>query len=565
MIMLGITLSYGQNTSRTLNTIPSEKIFVHQNSASLISGEYIYYKLYCINTKTNTLSDISKVAYLKIINSNKNIVLEQKISLSKGQGQGDIFIPTSIPSGNYKLIAYTQWMVNNKEGNYFQNDITIINPYIGNQHLRDTEEDNTVLTNTPSNVNKTNLELNISLNSSSYSTREKVSVVINSLKKDYQEGNYSISVKSTESISNPIKKTSKTYNALFKNTEQISLLSSNDSIYLPEMRGELLQGKITSSDLNLPLSDINVALSILGDQRLFKIATTNESGMFYFNINKTYNHNEAFIQVFDKNKESYKISIQNPPSINFDDLIFPKFKISSKTRNKILQKSIHNQIENAYYKVKPDSVKSIEPINLFPEKKMQTYFLDEYTRFPTLKETIIEIIPEIVFKKTKEHSFFKIRLNSKYNISPLVLLDGILIQNHEEIINYDSNKISEISYLKDEYIYGSRRFNGVIVIKTIDHVFKYREQGDYMKVIKLSKPQSIKKYFNQIYQAGNKYNRIPDYRSQLSWNPDVKLSNQKTIFTFYTSDVQGDFEISLEGFSKSGKAVSLKKMITVKD
>ena len=43
-------------------------------------------------------------------------------------GQGDFFLPADVVSGNYKIIAYTQWMKNGIDQHYFQSNIVIINP-----------------------------------------------------------------------------------------------------------------------------------------------------------------------------------------------------------------------------------------------------------------------------------------------------------------------------------------------------------------------------------------------------------------------------------------------------
>ncbi len=47
--------------------IPQETIFIHFNSTLLLTGEYLYYKVYCLNTETNYLSDLSKMAYVELI------------------------------------------------------------------------------------------------------------------------------------------------------------------------------------------------------------------------------------------------------------------------------------------------------------------------------------------------------------------------------------------------------------------------------------------------------------------------------------------------------------------
>ena len=56
---------------------------------------------------------------------------------------------------------------------------------------------------------------------------------------------------------------------------------------------------------------------------------------------------------------------------------------------------------------------------------------------------------------------------------------------------------------------------------------------------------------------------IPDYRYQLLWKPDLNLNEGEMSIEFFTSDITGDFEISLEGYTNNGIPVSLRKFITV--
>jgi hypothetical protein len=46
----------------------------------------------------------------------------------------------------------------------------------------------------------------------------------------------------------------------------------------------------------------------------------------------------------------------------------------------------------------------------------------------------------------------------------------------------------------------------------------------------------------------------PDYRHTLYWNPFVKPENDKSAtVSFYTSDLNGEFEIIVEGITSEGK------------
>jgi hypothetical protein len=127
--------SYGQHRIKNLadlngyNAIPKETVYIHHNDSFLLAGEYLYYKLYCLNAENNRPSDVSKIAYVELVGKDKQPIFKHKIKLRSGLGQGDFFIPTTIPSGNYKLIGYTQWMRNIGQKHFFISDITIVNPY----------------------------------------------------------------------------------------------------------------------------------------------------------------------------------------------------------------------------------------------------------------------------------------------------------------------------------------------------------------------------------------------------------------------------------------------------
>jgi hypothetical protein len=118
-----------QNLLNGYKNIPQEGIFVHHNATLLFAGEQLYYKVYCLDVKSRKLSGLSKVGYVELVGEDKQPVFRHKIRLTEGLGQGDFFIPTSVPTGSYKLIGYTQWMKNAGQGHFFQSDLNIINPY----------------------------------------------------------------------------------------------------------------------------------------------------------------------------------------------------------------------------------------------------------------------------------------------------------------------------------------------------------------------------------------------------------------------------------------------------
>ncbi len=542
-----------------LTAIPKEEVYIQTPTSFLLAGEYLYYKLYCINSETTKLSNISKVGYVALISKDREPIFNHKIKLIKGVGFGGFFINTTVPSGNYKIIAYTQWMKNSAKNIFYQNDITIVNPFLANQKtLLDT---NLKQQNTIKEVSFSESEINtdgsIKIKKKKYQPREKISISILNPSKTFLNGHYAISVRKIDKIKKTAGNSIKTYASLF-NTPTKHYKTIN---YLPEIRGEIFSGKVLSKLTNKPISNIKLAFSIQGDHNIFKIATTNLEGIYYFNILDEYLVNNANIQIVSDDRENYTIVPSLKIKNDYSNLKFNHFKLSPTMKSLILERSINNQIENAYFEIKPDSIKKATELSS-PFKNEIEYNLDDFTRFKTMKETIVEIINDVIIKTKKKKKYFYIKPFPYVptNIDPMVIIDGVLIQNHNELIDSDAKKIKKISFIRDKYIYGGKTYQGILIFDTYNNNYKTLDKG--LSTLQLNKYKASKKYFNQTYE-NDKFDRVPDFRTQLLWNPNLKLNTKNTLIEFYASDNKGVFEIIIEGFTANGNTVRIKEVFEI--
>src|SRR5215204_4702065 len=104
-----------------------EKIFVHTDKTVYLAGELIWFKIYQADGYVNEPLDVSKICYVEILSSDRKPVLQAKIGMAAGTGNGSFLIPPSLSSGNYVFRAYTNWMKNFPASDYFEKRITIIN------------------------------------------------------------------------------------------------------------------------------------------------------------------------------------------------------------------------------------------------------------------------------------------------------------------------------------------------------------------------------------------------------------------------------------------------------
>lgn len=106
-----------------------EALYIRLDKKYYLSGEFLRFSVICYETRTQSRSHLSKVAYLELLDSNNTAVIQTKILLDEGNGSGEIFIPSNLNSGNYLLRGYTKWMQNHSPDLYFHSLVHIINPF----------------------------------------------------------------------------------------------------------------------------------------------------------------------------------------------------------------------------------------------------------------------------------------------------------------------------------------------------------------------------------------------------------------------------------------------------
>ena len=105
-----------------------EKIFVHTDKTTYLPGEILWFKVYCVDGNDHRPLNLSKVVYVEVLDNNQNPIVQAKVGMKNGSGDGSLYIPVSITNGNYKLRAYTSWMKNFSPDFYFEKQITLVNP-----------------------------------------------------------------------------------------------------------------------------------------------------------------------------------------------------------------------------------------------------------------------------------------------------------------------------------------------------------------------------------------------------------------------------------------------------
>jgi hypothetical protein len=109
------------------STQPLEKIYVHTDKDTYLAGEILWMKLYVVDAATLRPQTLSRSAFVEILSDEQKPVLQARIALETGMGNGSFQLPFSLHSGNYILRAYTNWMKNASPDIWFQQHLVILN------------------------------------------------------------------------------------------------------------------------------------------------------------------------------------------------------------------------------------------------------------------------------------------------------------------------------------------------------------------------------------------------------------------------------------------------------
>jgi hypothetical protein len=104
-----------------------EKLFAHTDKSIYLAGEILWFKLYDVDGYFHLPLGISRIAYVELLDHNNRPLVQVKISLDSGKGNGSIYLANGLNSGNYVFRAYTSWMKNFNAGYFFEKQISIIN------------------------------------------------------------------------------------------------------------------------------------------------------------------------------------------------------------------------------------------------------------------------------------------------------------------------------------------------------------------------------------------------------------------------------------------------------
>ncbi|QNM84966.1 hypothetical protein H9W90_12300 [Polaribacter pectinis] len=120
-----------------------EVVYSHLNKSTYIKGESIGFTSYIINKKTKKPSKISTNLYCTVTDADNKIIKRQLIKVENGFSNSVFKLDSIFTTGEYTFKAYTNWMLNFNQQNFYVEKFKVIDPE-KNKFLEKTKNDSLI-------------------------------------------------------------------------------------------------------------------------------------------------------------------------------------------------------------------------------------------------------------------------------------------------------------------------------------------------------------------------------------------------------------------------------------
>ena len=516
-----------------------ELMRIYTDKDCYLAGEELWIKV-SVDDDALPGNSMSRVAYIEICDT-AQVRVQGKISLTDGMGWTCIRLPQTMHSGMYQLTAYTRYMRNLNSDCFPRKYVAVLNT------LGVSEEDNLKVDDSvpfhKDEVAWTDRGYVLKGDKNVYGLREKVSLEWSSRLEDAEELTLSVVRQDCDvKMSQP---------------EIAFPAKANGNRWVAECEGHLVTGKIEGDIL---LEAILTQLSCVGKEVEIFEGKKKGEGLYRFYTYGVYGPQDIVLSAISSEGQTYRMEIETP----FAELLperLPSLHVQYED-SALIARSVALQLTKAMPRAMLP--KDLEEA-IYGQLPSKTYNLDEYVRFNTVKECVIEFVLGISIDKEEDKTVIRMlqENNKEYNMFPvLVLIDGVPFYNHSEVLAYNAHNIHYIHQYRGNYALGETIYGGILSLVTYrGNMPDMRISGD-MQMLAYEFPQDRPVFDMPKYDEKEvMMSRRPDFRHTMYWAPSVE---GKTKTEFYTSDLEGTYVATLKGLLKGGEKVEVSWEFEVK-
>lgn len=598
------------------NGLHQEYLLLDTDRDIYIAGEDLFLFLQ-LRAESGSGKTPSRFAYVLLRGKHGNVE-NLSVQLDGPEGGGRIYLPDTLSSGYYQLVALTSWMRNLGEQSYAYRDILIVNRF--DQDLeklfmaRPEQTDQQVQYGLPvqpdqpdqpdqpgqpglpdhreghqedhrEDHGREHATALVSINDH-YSRRELVELDVSSADAADPLVAMQIVVARREALHRQETKMNGNTPQIGGNHSQFGGIPAEtgggyadiagsgtqapESFKFPkETTLQVISGRALHTWTREGLPGVRVLINTPDTLLTLLYCQTDAHGYFVFHLDAYYHDRELFL-IADPATTNLPVTIE----------VHDKFELASPFTERsftgILGKAEYiselqelvriNKVFEipTHFEILEEKMKGIPP--LVYGEPASTFFPRLYQSLDNLREISREITGPWRIRTGRgrlSHNMVGVTTRNILPGEPVLFVDGIMTTDLAALLPLGSAMISRIEIHNKDWYYGEVNFPGIVAI--------YTNNRDYMD-LDLSPEPNI--HLNQAPRQGGQHYAPehtekngrqtepakPDLRQTLYWNPQVRPGEA---IRWYTGDVRGEYVVRIHGRTAAGRWVSAQKSFTV--
>ena len=485
-----------------------------------LTGEQMLVKVNVTDALGRALS-LSRVAYVELCDV-RGIQAQCMVQLKDGEGWAALDLPNSMHSGNYLMSVYTRYMRNFSPEHYARKVIPVVNL------LHSSPADLVEWIEGPSPVS-TPVNGGLQSDRSSYGIRSRVQLSLPSDASAMRSLTLSVSRSDWTAVPTEL--------------PGLAVTQPDGSGYIPEAEGHIVTARQENG------RETKSVLAVVGQNTiLFEGQPQPDGTARYFTAGLT-----GTLPVVINRWWSEDTTVGMEMVSPYQGVLPAELPVlKAYYDEKLLSgRSVGMQVQHAVHASLPHEPSTFNML-LKSSEPSRLYDLDEWTRFKTVREIIVEFVTGINRRKVGgRNQLFISYTGGIQNWPAMVLLDGAPISDVDELLQYDARRLKYLAVYDGRYTFGDNIWNGVISFVSQRASLSDIYLPEDSQMFTYAFPQDHPAYYMPVYDTEEmRQSSAPDFRHTLYWNPSVKPGTGTC--TFYTSDLKGTFHAVLTGLDTQG-------------
>ncbi|MDD6809816.1 MAG: hypothetical protein PUD78_06875 [Bacteroidales bacterium] len=445
-----------------------ERTYVCTDRHSYVAGEDVFCSVFCFDGGSGSLSDFSSVAYVELI-SPEGSAVRVKMALQDGRGAGRLRLPSNLPTGNYRLIAYTALNRNEEDMDYFRGS-RVISVY---NTLSASRQESVVLDAAPAAVEGKDHSYGAAVagKDHSYGAAAPAGLVMEQrgdslfLRNSGTEClDFCLSLSISDALPDP--EGPGLADFLEARSGDRTTLRTDAKLSIPEYEGEIVSIRVPAM-----YSGVTAVLSGPGLRNDIYSSTVDSTGLVSFYTGNIYGDRDLVFELNSRDvNDDFSLEVLSPfasPELDRDGV--PELHLNGSVAEDLKRRSVAMQISRHFGIDEYMDSLQLRPDLLFKGGAMTVYEMDDYTRFPTMRETIVEYVREVHIRRQDGEPVLKIvpgksfeSYSSMLGGNALVLVDGVPVSEHGRVLDLNPALLRRICIYPYDVSTGSCIYSGVV-------------------------------------------------------------------------------------------------------